>query len=273
MSPLTKALTVIVTVLACVLVALVVPFVAKTENAQQEVKDLNLQLRSAQATISTQDRLLALANQQQTSNRVSESQQVAALQSQLDNFRAMAEAADQRSLIATNEKAKLQAELESLGVTFSSTGQLLSTTLDAGQAKTQEIAQLERQLAEVDNALSRAVAERERMEDDLRYYQEQLVDVQAQLAAAGTGSTQVSSSPAPADLTGAVTDVAQRAGLTFVTIDLGRNDGLAAGNELLIARDELVGFLTLSEVNASSAIGQVSSMNMLPQAGDRVLSR
>lgn len=295
MSPLTKAFVVLTTVLAVLLVALVVPFVAQTEEARTEISALQAQVRAAEEAARLKDleiqqieERIAGERQQMTAETNAMAARLSEMQGRLQDVQAQAsqgaaQMTDLRASIAQFSAAAQQdAELLSTlrAELNEARNQLIDTRgknieqADVIVALQAEMASLERQVRRVQEQLVAAEQEATQLQDQLTRAIEYVPTddragilggpAQQGALAAGTPTTQ--------PVRGQVTGVRELDGTTLVQVDIGRADGVEAGNRLIVARgQDFLGTLVLDEVRDQEAAGRLVLQQGTVQAGDTIL--
>ena len=277
MSPLTKALVLLVTVLSILLVALVVPFVAKTDQLNTNIADLQVQLQGAKASAQTSE---AARRQLEQTLDDGESQlrstnlglieqnnelknEAAALQAQLKESSVRIDSLGASLNLLTNSQTQLTALLEDRT-------SALSEAQSSNVNLQKEIAQLVQRNSELDNqvqGLTRTV----------RTQNEKIVEMQSQLAGGGGGNTG-GSGTAPtasgAEIRGAITGVQNVNEVTFVELNVGANDQVSEGTQFTVFRNgnEYVGTATVRSVDETVSIARIDRAQSSVRAGDGVIT-
>lgn len=275
MSPLTKAFVVLVTVLSILLVALVVPFVAKTGTLTNEISTLQTQVQVAEAAAvsatAAKTRLLAA----QSGGNADLEAAVNTLRS--ENLRlaqqlATATAGQQQ---AANELAKASATKTIMAQSGDRLTELVQDRTQALSAAQNELvivktrsAQLEQQNNELDAQVNTLTA-------SLRLMKERMAGAAGGPAASsytGAGSARVADNSKT--VRGNVSDVESTNGITLIQINVGANDGLQAGSKVLIYRggDVYVATAIVDSVDGNVSVARVNQSNDSIRAGDSVLA-
>ena len=279
LSVLTKVFVVLVAILSVMLVALIVPFVANTQNYRQMADDARLQARMADESADLMKRQVEALEKGDTEKVVNLTnelqglkdkfqvlqQQVAEKDAQVIRMRAQVGAleADRARLAASNQQlsqllAKQNAELESRRE------QMVSLRSDMIDAETR-ITELEAQLATAERAVRRTREQMTRLEEEKSKLEElwNRVPVEARPTLQGQGqATSLTAAEFWPDLSkpliGEVTEVQQEAGETFVQINLGSNDGIEPNMLMLVHRgDQYLGTLVITSVDQRQSAGRM----------------
>lgn len=282
MSPLTKVFVVLVTLLSVVLVALVIPFVAKTRDWQAHAQDLQTELVVAQkkAEQTEQDiQNLYSATSQQVTQLLEQNKQ---LEAQLQQVTTAQSQAEQATADLRGEIEKKEADISSLTATAAQSSKLLETVSqnlkDAQEeltnAKTRNI-----RLVDTNTQLQAEVSNLERQVRRLRETMVQLEQQNRQLTAQGgasQGSDETGSSSVLAGkkIAGSITDVENIADMTLVLMDIGQSDGVKQNMKFNIERNgTFVGNLVVETVDTAEASGRVTlKARGSVQPGDRVVA-
>ena len=277
MSPLTKAFVVLVTVLSILLVALVVPFVAKTGTLTDEISSLNTQVQVAEAaaTSATAEKTRLLAEQSGGNAEL----QAAANTLRSENLRlaqqlATATAGQQQ---AANEMAKASATKTIMAQSGERLTELVQDRTQALTAAQNELVTVKTQNAQLVQQNNELDAQVNTLTASLRLMQERLADASSGATAStysGTGSAR--SSDSSKAIRGNVSDVESTDGITLIQINVGGNDGLIPGSKVLIYRgsDNYVATAIVNTVDGNVSVARVSQIqdNDTIRAGDSVLA-
>lgn len=272
LSSLTKAFVVLVTVLSVVLVALIVPFVAKIENFANTTDKLKTErtqareaARIAEGELSAvQTRLSELATAH-GSQKAKLTAQIIELQSALDKAR------DQ----VNQERAGL-ADLKTAFSRLTSANEqanrllaVLNDELKTGRKQMVDLRTKVIELTDKNNELSSLVLSYDR---NLRRLKEENTAMAEQLEALVQTGGQVPAASAelPAaplvahPISGRVTRVDAATDTTFVEVNIGRKDGMAEGMDLIVYRgeDEYLGTLMIDKVDSTASAGHMVRMGI-----------
>ena len=277
MNVLTKVFVVLMTILSVVLVSLVVPFVANTENFKDQVAAAKAEANAARAEAAVQqaraeatrsdliqqiDGFKAIENSIRQSNENLKSQ-LSSAKADLEKSRSdlIRTQADIANLTSANEQfAKIQVDLQKeLAVRRDETVKLRSQVIELGQANNDQ--------SSATNALRRAV----------RLAQENLIKTQEELAQAnetlrkipqdvlisytrpGAGDTDTTTNPiSPVPINAQVTDVKQAGETTLVQLNVGSSGGIRQNYQFQVHRDgEYLGSVVIMTVDEQAAVGRV----------------
>ncbi|MEL7087646.1 MAG: hypothetical protein AAGL98_04270, partial [Planctomycetota bacterium] len=237
MSPLTKALVLLVTVLSIVLVALVVPFVANTDDLEGEIAVLEQQLTGAQVQAKA-----AAAERDQIAATRSESQ--SELQRRVEGLLGdnTTLAADKAALEGQLKEA--QSNVDKLGASLAlmtGTQEQLTALLDqstdsleTSQTSNVDLKKENAQLAQRNNDLDAQVTGLTRT---VRSLNEKVVDLQEQLAGGGFGSSDnvaTASAYRGPEIRGAVTGTQQIEDIVLISLNVGANDSVSPNTKFVI---------------------------------------
>jgi hypothetical protein len=273
---LTKALVLLVTVLSIVLVALVVPFVAQTDDYQSDIDDLQTQLAGAQA-----------AAQQETAARLKLEQQLTQGQTELQNANAalMSDLQDK-----SREVEQLRGQLQESSIKVDSLGASLNVLTNSQEQLTALLKDRTSALSESQSGnvnLKKENAQLAQRNDELdtqvqsltrqvRTLNEKIVDLQE--TGGGTGGATASSDPRPTfsgeEIRGAVTGVRSVNDITLVQLNVGASDAVSPNTQFVIFRNgnEYVGTATVKSVDETVSVARVDSARGSVQAGDGVIT-
>ena len=292
MNFLTKAFVVLVTFLSVLLVALLVPFVANTQNFRERIEDLEQAKEAAELRAEQQAaEISALESEQsqQVANLTAAKEElrskVSDLQDQLDQVRAA-----RRQLATENEQ--LKAGRVRLSTAVKQQGEImeaLQTELKNRRENMLEKQTRAIQLADRNNELQ---SQRESLKRKVRHLQEQMTrleerntELESKLArlpddvrrrhiqkADAAGAERPSYMP-QGPIHGQVTRVDTRDGQTFVQLNVGEQDGVERNMKFWVHRgDTFLGTVLVTAVEVDSAAGKVELSQGEIQQGDRILT-
>lgn len=287
MNALTKAFVVVVTILAVVLVALVIPFAARVPDYAQQYEDLE---RDLKAQIATSDaaaadaRNLMAAKGKEVEEALKlieeQSEKIAILEADkkgLEGKLAQAETTQARSSAAQQVMAQLLKDKD---------GQIADSSALIQKQITQ-LGDLNSQIADLSQTLINVRADNRRLSINYMRIQEenkalvtQLTEIQAkadaleeQIAALQEklGTELVITQAPPIEIRGSVTKIDQiNEGLTFVQINVGTRDEVKEGMEFTVSRgDAFVGKIKISTVDTGESVGRLTLGGGI-QEGDAV---
>ena len=273
MSLLTKTLVVLVTFLSILMVALVVPYVAQTENLRDSLTQAERAEREAQIAAE-----LARSEANLAANRTAE--QLAALradktelQSNLRNIERSVDdlAAENRQLASQN--SQLAASVTTLTTTTDASTQLLDRTLNDLKTATSDRSELKTQTIQLADTVNEKESQIESLKRQVRRIRETtsaLVQRNEELAArldqvppeffadAETGQAMVGEVVPDQPILGEVSDVADAAGEMLVEVNVGSEDRVQQNMRFLVHRgSEYLGTLIIDKVDRSNAVGRV----------------
>lgn len=282
MSALTKAFVVLTTVLSVLLVALVVPFVARTQNFQDQITSLEQQRLVAQQT--ARQRQLDLQNvadqlaaqQQQFQTQAQDlATQITHLQTQLQDERA-------KSATERAQLADLRASLTRLAAAAEQDAALLKTLREELKSARGELVdvrgrniQLADRGVELQSQLEAYGREVRRLSERMVALQEEATTLRGVVESHPELREQVASGNArpvqAPEVRGEVTGVQKAGDTTLVSVDLGSSDGLEEGNRLMVARgQQYLGTLQIETVRERESAGRMVLQEGQVQEGDTI---
>ena len=294
MSILSRAFVILVTVLAVVLVALVVPWSARVQNARDTIGKLNSDLAASRSQITTLQAEQSSTNEawQDRLERVNlvvsqREGDIATLQADMDAMqRERNDALEQQRLTASS----LQ------GITSLAEQQtaIIATLEDELRQVTPDLVRLGREVAQLNNAVLEARSMSDQSARQVRLIQEQMAEREAALRntiaflndkgfpgieiANGTYQPEEEndggvSTPDPA-IRGQITAVDRRAADSpLAAVNVGANDRVTENMRFMVFRgDEFKGFLDILDVQNRTATGRISSPGGVAriEAGDSI---
>lgn len=274
MSPLTKALVLLVTILSIVLVALVVPFVAQVDDLNAEISDLQTQVQVANAAAARDGSENDLLKAQLAKTDTSKDKEIIALRTEVTE--------------KTQERATLEAQLKESTSQVDkhvNTITLMSATQDQLTALLQDRnalvsesqasnVKLKTEAAQLIQANNDLVAQVEGLTRTNRLQSEKIVDLQEQLAG-GTPGTGPGPGPGLApEIRGSITGIERVDDITFASLNVGSNDAISPNTKLVLFRngDQFVGTATIMSVDETVSVAKIDSAKMDVVVGDNAMT-
>ncbi len=274
MSPLTKAFVVLVTVLSVLLVALVIPFVAKTGTLTDEISALESQLLVANSAADNaraeSTRLLAV----QSAGNAELEAAVNTLRGEnlrLSQQLATATAGQQQ---ATNELAKASATKTIMAQSGDRLTELVQNRTEALSAAQGELVTVKTQNAQLVQQNNELDAQVNTLTASLRLMKERLAGAVGGSSSSYTGGGSGRVADSGKAVRGNVSDVESTNGITLIQINVGANDGMHPGSKVLIYRgsDIYVATAVVDTVDGNVSVARVNQANDSIRAGDSVLA-
>lgn len=289
MSVLTKVFVVLVSLLSVVLVALIVPFVATTQDYKDQLGRVAVERDVAQAKARGAQAEVSAAQDsfsQQIATLEARNTSLVAQINQLMEQLALAEGQAQREL---SKNVKFEADLGRLTAANQQQGQLLNQLQSEVQQRRQQTLDQQSEMVQLANRNNELEGQLEALQRRLRRSNEQSTDLQGQnqqlkqqLAALppeqfAKAVAEEDAQPRPYEpqtlIKGRVTGIKSFEGDTFVQIDVGSSDGVAPNMKFLVHRDnQFLGTLIISTVDQKAAAGRLKVQQGNIQVGDGVLT-
>lgn len=269
MSILTKIFVVLTTILAVLLVPLMVAYVNNTDHYKADLEATQQQLQAAVA------RAQLLEVEQQNAEKEDASREdliqaaTSSLQNQLNEKLSEINSL-KANLVAKDDQLTRTSSDLSAAVTAKKQSQNIIDKLNSELlTRRNEAIEAQRDLLAISDQLQEKTADLESMNEQVRLLQEQLADLEAQLAEAKqkqlkgeTPTVAVAATSVPVletPVQGIITGVENVAEDTFVAINLGSNDDVAAGMNFIIHKNgEYVGSMVITKVDLNSSAGRVT---------------
>lgn len=276
MSPLTKAFVVLVTLLSILLVALVVPFVAKTDDLQQQLAEAKDATNSANAAAISANTQLAQIQSNISQEAKDLHDKISTLTSenlQLKQANAALEGAGKES---SGQIDRLTATIAVQTQSLEKLGALLEDTNGRFNDAKEENLKLSRQSAELEQRNNTLDAQTAGLTRTVRVLREEITGLKEQMANAGssTSSEGPSEPVGNVSVTGTITGKDNVEGVELVEINVGSNDDVRAGLKFVVYRgsDQYVATATVKSVDENVCVARVDSAEGSVAVGDRVLS-
>jgi len=286
LSPLTKALVVLVTLLAVLELGMFVAYSAKHTDLAQQLGTAQSNIRTAEESARAARAELAAAQEGQSQVHAELTAQIAALTAKLtDAVTAQRTAESQiQAERARNEKTEQAiARLTAAAQQDAVLREALNSELKTSRSDIVDLRQKNIELTDAVNALTSTGDSQVRQ---LRRYAEQLAEANQrvdllestlsanQVAVPAAGAAIASGgavAPPEQPISGTITQVDSSAGTTLVAVNVGANDGVAKGMEFLVHRgNTYLGKLVIDNVDANVAAGRMTLVKGSVQANDAI---
>ena len=293
MNGLTKVFVVLVTILSVVLVALIVPFVANTENYRQKVQDANTQLALANQKASLKQNEVEAAAARSAEEISKLKAEVAQLTSRITSLTSSLAQAENEVLTQRTRNAQTTAQLNVLtaankqhaDITAALQKELNERRTETVTLQTRliELSRRNNDLEEQSNTLARSVRHSQEqmtgLEEEVRKL-DQLIqrlpaDQRRQLLSGGQEQAVAGNQPFVPSMSirGAVTAVEKRLDDTFVQVNVGSRDGVEPNMKFWVHRGEqFIGTLVITRVDAGVAAGRMQLLQGQVAQGDLILT-
>lgn len=287
MNALTKTFVVVVTILAVILVALVIPFVAQVDDDRQAYRD-------AQLAFNTQ---LAVANKEAADARAEMAKQGEKDQENADNIRQLQE----ELAMVKSDRTELQAKLAQTENTMARMTAAIEVANRVNENKDGQIGDLSKlvqeqiaslgqqqsQIADLTQTLINVRQDNRRLSNNFRRIQEEnkalaqeveeasaMIEQQREVIAANGIDIEKYTPPVPQPgevIRGSVTSIDQIGdGLTFVQLNVGSRDRVKEGMEFTVSRgDAFIGKIEIASVDQGESVGKLTLGGGI-QEGDAV---
>ncbi len=275
MSPLTKAFVVVVTILSVLLVALVVPFVAKTQDFQSQLNDANAGRITAERAASSLQNEIAAIQDKDSQRVIGLNAQVASLTADNTTLQNELARANRDVSAARAELQQLKADLARLTAAADLSAALLDANTKELNTSRDDLVSTQTKLIEsVDkiNELEATVQgytrQVNRLKENAQAMAERTAELEGVIAnvrqiapdavqnAMGASGT-LAVRPIPTKPISGKIDLVDTVGdQSFVQIDVGQSDGVEENMEFLVHRgNEYIGTLVVQTVDASKSAG------------------
>jgi len=262
----TKIFVVLVTIMAVILVALIVPFVANTQNFREEIEKVRTELALAEARAQTKQNELSALQLNQSIQALAAANQKQDLEQQVSQLGEELRQAEGARQDAAARNAELSARISSLTVTSQNQSALLEKQEEELSARRKSTIELERKLIEQGDRISEVLSENERLTRRLRRTQEENAalaqrneELERLIQQAGVTEEQAETAQPFTPgfrVQGEVVRVEEAAGETFVEINVGKTDEVAKNMKFLVSRDgRYLGTLVVTMVDDRNSVG------------------
>jgi hypothetical protein len=285
-SPLTKAFVVLVTVLSVFLVALVVPYVAQTEDYELQKRGLESELARAKTSAEVAQQEKSAIQDRESEMTTRHSQQIEQLTQ--DRIRLQTERDDAKAASTQQNRklAQLEAELSRLSAAAVQDANLLTVTTADLKLTRQTLVDAQTKLVQLGDRNNELESQRDSLNRQVRRLGEKMVSLEQDnvelrgiLAKVptqyreeiSTGQAAQPAFPASTAIAGTITDVQSAAGTQLVQVDVGSKDGVEANMKFLVHRgDQYVGTFVVDRVEAAVAAGRMVLSKGDVRSGDEI---
>ncbi len=275
MNALTKAFVVVVTILAVILVALVVPFAARVPDYAQQFRDLKAQ-HDAQLAQQSKDVLAARAEATAEGIKAEEKEkELIQIREEMKLLKSELNAEQAKVVDATATTSKATAALQVATQVIEAKDAQLAKNAELIQGQIGTLGELQGQIADLTQSIIGLRAENRRLGDNYLRIQEEnkaLVqqlaeadaaekELKAQLAAHGIDLKDLEKViPDPGRIEGSVVKIDEVSdGLTFVQLNVGTRDKVQEGMEFTVYRgDSFVGKIKIATVDVAESVGRLT---------------
>lgn len=290
MSILTKVFVVLVTFLSVLLVALVVPFVARTEDFKTKLQaEQDLKLRAQAAARARESEITELASREgeRFTALMAEKRNLTSTITQLSESLASANSGVQQ---LQADKAKQEANLNRLTAAADQYGQITKSLQEELNLRRDQLVDLQTRSIELADRNDDLATQLEAANRQVRRSREQTVELQQQItrlegfvakldpairqqitaADQTVGDTEF----VPATtIRGHITRVEQAGGETFVQMDIGGNDGVEVNMKFWVHRGgQFLGTAVVVKVDTNASAARMRIVEGAVAAGDTVLT-
>lgn len=277
MSPLTKALVLLVTILSIVLVALVIPFVARTDDLNAQIKDLQTRVSVANAAAAKADGDKAALQEQLAKSDDQLSGDLRDLRSENEKLTQTVTTLEAQVKESNSQATKLGTTISLMTATQDQLTNILQNRNEAlaeAQSSNVDYQKQNAQLAQANNDLDAQVTGLSRT---VRLLNEKVVDLQGQLAggAAGPGGDGGPVGPGTtAEIRGSITGVQNIDDITLISLNVGANDAVSPNTKFVIFRngDQFVGTATIKSVDETVSVARIDSSKGPIRVGDNAMT-
>lgn len=286
MSPLTKILVVFVTVMSVLLVALVVPYVAQTEDYASQISTLKSEAAAASlsARVAEQEKSAVQDVAAQASKLLN--QRVTTLTKEMNQLREDHAQASSNVLLGERKLAQLEAELSRLSAAAVQDANLLTLTTSDLKDTREALVDAKTKLVQLSDRNNELESQRDSLNRQVRRIGEQMVGLEqdnialrdslarvpaslrTDISTGDQAQTPIESSNA---IAGTITLVENAAGTQLVQVDVGSKDGVQENMKFLVHRDDLyVGTFVVDRVESAIAAGRMTLSKSQVLAGDQI---
>jgi chromosome segregation ATPase len=295
LSIITKIFVVLVTFLSVLLVAIIVPFVARVEDYREVARQEQDRRLLAEKTARLRQAEISVL-QDRESERVKDlrsqittlTSQIASLTEELASTRANLQEAKGENAKREADRSSLIAANRQFAATVESLHEELKQRREQNVDQTTKMIQLADRNNELESQLDSLTRQVRRLKEQLTAVQSRSEELQTaferldpairrDIMGGGQEATAAATTPfeSAVPITGRVTNVQKIADETFVEINIGRNDGVAENMKFLVHRGgQYLGTMVIDKVDTSASAGHMRLIKEGQQitGGDAVMS-
>ena len=284
MSILTKIFVVLVTILSVTLVAVIVPFAAKTDDYAKKWSESDVRAAlaekaatEAQRTLTQQVTAKDAANSALTLDNAKLRESITALQAEITAKSLDLQSEKGSSAANTAELKRLASTLQQATSILEAQKAELDIRRDEAVKQQTRLVQLVDHNNELEGQLEILNRQVKRFNEQLTALEEQKAKLQEELAQSNAATKTQTASQEPFEpsvkISGQVTAVEKVNSTTYVQINIGIADGVAPNMKFYIHRNGVfLGTLVVAAVDAKASSGRIILAQQDIQAGDQVLT-
>ncbi|MCC6579373.1 MAG: hypothetical protein IT440_02965 [Phycisphaeraceae bacterium] len=291
MSILTKIFVVLVTFLSVALVALIVPFVAKTENYKAQLSGAEEMRIRAEATARLRQAEINALQDRESERVRSLRSEIAALTSQISSLTQDLETERSRLAAAKADNAKFDANINRLTASHQQFASILEATQAELKERRNEAVTLQTRIITLTDTNDDLTGQLDSTVRQVRKFQEQMTQLQdrskelesmidrldpairAQIMRKDDAAAISQPFSSATRITGTVDDIQQFESDTLVQVNVGKNDGVEANMKFIIHRGgQYLGSMVITRVDANASAGRMTLMSHPIVKGDQVQS-
>ncbi len=277
MNALTKSFVVLVTILAVLMVALIVPYVAKQGDSAQAISDLQTKLKSTQEEAERKINLLE-------ETKETFAAQVNALTSEVNDFTTDQERLAKANAELSSEKRALESQIDLEKVRANVSSQMVEAEQGRNETLNQQLAAAQEtvltqasKIADLNVAVTEASKTEAVMIANVQRLKEQLLAAEqsiTEIASMVPRDSRPAPEPVVGDIEGQVTSVTEDRGLTFIQLNVGQRDGVRKNMVFSLERgNEYLGDVVVRVVEQGESVGVLERQQKPVQQGDLATTR
>ena len=288
MSPLTKALVVLVTVLAVLELGMFVAYSAKHTQLTDDLQTAQSELRSAREIARLNQAEVDAAQEKDSETFASLNAQIASLTKDVTTAKAAQAEADRRHQDEKSRSEKTEQAIARLTASAQQDAVLREALIGELKTAREQVVDLRTKVVELSDTVNELTSTNNSLERRIRWGAEELaaakekVDVLEKIVARvapdqmpQAGDVQQAKADgavrSDVEIKGKVTQVDTTTQTPLVAVNVGTNDGVATGMEFMVHRgDQYVGKLVIENVDADASAGRMVLVRGQVQADDMI---
>jgi len=272
--------------MSVLLVALVVPYVAQTEDYASQIRDLEAKANAAELSARVAEQEKSAFEQGESEKSKLLNQRVIALTTEMNQLRELRDEANKSVLTGERRLAQLEAELSRLSAAAVQDADLLTVTTTDLKETRQSLVDAQTKLVQLGDRNNELESQRDSLNRQVNRIGEQMVSLEQDNVSlrgllarvpeqyrqdVSTGQGEEPRFEASSPIAGTITDVMTSAGAQLVQVDVGTKDGVEENMKFLVHRDEqYVGTVVIVRVEPAIAAGRMVLSRGSVQAGDQI---
>ncbi|MCC6682054.1 MAG: hypothetical protein IT445_14225 [Phycisphaeraceae bacterium] len=285
MSPLTKALVVLVTILSVLELGMFVAYSSKHTQLNDKLKTAQSQLGAAQAKAAATQAEISAVQAKQAETFADLNAQISKLTSDLNAAITAQRSAESQILAEKARNEKTEQAIARLTAAAQQDAVLREALIGELKTSRSNEVDLRTKNVQLTDSVNELTSTSDSLDRKVRWFAEELAEANSKvdalriLLAANNVADTTAVAAAPqttkpdTQIAGAITQVDNTTATTLVAVNVGANDGVAKGMEFMVHRGDMyLGKLVIESVDANASAGRMVLSKGSVQASDAVVA-